>query len=123
MNIQGIKEQIKHIEVIVYDLEKLRSLEEDFIYEIEGKAKLEYDLDRIVDVSTDVMNSWKSVLEAQLAEMTRFSDDEAELLQLALSNFRCGLEDRLDDDCEHAELIDKMNRCDKLFEKLLNAEN
>ena len=123
MERQSIIEQLKHIGIVIEDLEKLRNLEEDLTYEVESNAKLQYNLSMIIDVSTDIMESWKSVLEAQLSEISKYSSEETELLQIALSNFRCQLEDRLDDDCEHAELIDKMNRCDKLFEKLLNAEN
>ena len=121
MERQSIVEQLKHIDIVIEDLEKLRNLEENLTYEVEANAKLQYNLSMIIDVSTDVMASWKHILEEQLSKMNQFSDEETELLQIALSNLRCGLEDELEENERHAEIIDKMNKCDRLFEKLLKS--
>ena len=121
MKKETIVHEIKHINNVIEDLEKLRDLDEDFIYEIESNAKLKYNLETIVDVSTDAMESWRRILEEQLSKMNQFSDEETELLQIALSNLRCGLEEELEESKRHAEIIDKMNKCDRLFEKLLKS--
>ena len=121
MNRISIIEQIKHINNVIEDLERLRNLSEVATYDLEYKAKLKYPISMIVDVSTDVMDSWRHILEEQLSKMDRFSDEETELLQIALSNLRCGLEGELEESERNAEIIDKMNKCDKLFEKLLKS--
>ena len=123
MDVTTIREKIRHIENVIEDLERLRTLSEIDTYELEHKTKLKYSVGMIVDVSTDVMISWKNVLEEQLSKTGPFSDEETELLQLAIANLRCGLEGELEEDKNHAEIIDRMNKCDKLFKKLLNAEN
>ena len=123
MNRISIIEQIKHINNVIEDLWRLRNLSETATYDLEYKAKLKYPISMIVDVSTDVMDSWRHILEEQLSKMDRFSDEEIELLQMAMSNLRCGLEDELEESERNAEIIDKINKCDRLFEKLLNTEN
>ena len=122
MKRESIVNELKHINNVIEDLERLRNLSEDFTYELESEAKLQYPVGTIVDVSTDVMASWKHILEEQLSKMDRFSDEEIELLQIAMSNLRCGLEDELEESERNAEIIDKINKCDKLFEKLLDTE-
>ena len=121
MKKETIENEIKHIGIVIEDLEKLRTLSEELTYEVESNANLRYSIGMIVDVSTDVMESWKSVLEEQLSKLNQFSDEETELLQLAIANLRCGLEEELEESEKHAEIIDKMNKCDKLFEKLLKS--
>lgn len=65
MKVKHLMDQIKHIDIVINDLKKLASLEEDFIYEIESKAGFEYNIDLMVDVSTDAMGSWKKFLQNQ----------------------------------------------------------
>ena len=122
MKRETIINEIKHINNVIEDLWRLRNLSETATYDLEYKAKLKYPISMIVDVSTDVMDSWRHILEEQLSKMDRFSDEEIELLQIAMSNLRCGLEDELEESERNAEIIDKINKCDKLFEKLLDTE-
>ena len=123
MNRISIIEQIKHINNVIEDLERLKNLSEVATYDLESEAKLQYPVGTIVDVSTDVMASWKHILEEQLSKMDRFSDEEIELLQIAMSNLCCGLEGELEESERNAEIIDRINKCDKLFEKLSYTES
>ena len=68
MRIKEISNQMEHIDIVVKDIQKLRNLDEDFIYEIEGRAGFEYDIDMIADVSIDAMLSWKKVLRTQVED-------------------------------------------------------
>ena len=66
MEAKDLMSPIKHIDIVMEDLQKLSSLDEDFIYEIESKAGFEYNIDMIVDVSVDAMQSWKKILQGRI---------------------------------------------------------
>lgn len=52
----------------------------------------------------------------------KFTNDDIEILQLALSRLRGDLEEELEKDNSHAEILSKIQKCDTLFEKLLDIE-
>lgn len=62
MKVKDLLNQMEHIDIVVSDIQKLRNLDETYIYEIEHKAGFEYDIDMIADVCTDALLSWKKVL-------------------------------------------------------------
>ena len=66
MKVKHLMDQIKHIDNVVADIQKLRTLDEEFMYELESKAGFEYNISIIVDVSEDVMLSWKKVLQDRI---------------------------------------------------------
>ena len=68
MKVKDIKRQIEHIEKEMANLKRLYDLDEDFMYEVEAKAKLDSSLGITLDVSIDVMNSWIKVLEERIDE-------------------------------------------------------
>ena len=68
MKVKDIKRQIKHIEKEIANLKRLYDLDEDFMYDIEAKAKLDSSIGIMVDVSIDVMNSWVKVLKERIDE-------------------------------------------------------
>ena len=67
MKVKHLIDQIRHIDNVIADIQKLRNLDEEFMHELESKAGLEYNTDIIVDVAEDAMESWKEVLK-QLIE-------------------------------------------------------
>lgn len=75
MKVKDLMNQIEHINTVIVDIQKLMNLEEDFIYEIESKAGFESNIDTIVDVGVDVLESWKEVLQKRI-ENTEIGDDE-----------------------------------------------
>ena len=66
MKVKHLMDQIKHIDKVVADLQKLRSLDEEFMYELESKAGFKYRTNIIVDVAEDAMESWKKVLQDRI---------------------------------------------------------
>ena len=66
MKVKHLIDQIKHIDKVVSDIQKLRNLDEEFMYELESKAGFEYSTGIIVDVAEDVMESWKKVLQDRI---------------------------------------------------------
>ena len=59
-------DQIKHIDKVIADIQKLRDLDDEFLYELSSKAGFEYDTGIIVDVAEDAMESWKKVLQERI---------------------------------------------------------
>lgn len=64
--VNNARMQIKHIEKEIANLKRLYGLDEDFMYDIEAKAKLDSSIGIMVDVSIDVMNSWIKVLQEHI---------------------------------------------------------
>ena len=74
MKTKELMSQVKHIDIVIEDLQKLSSLDENFIYEIESKAGFEYNIDMMVDVSVDAMQSWKKVLQVSIDSEVRSNE-------------------------------------------------
>lgn len=66
IKVKNARMQIKHIEKEISNLKRLYDLDEDFMYDIEAKAKLDSSIGIMVDVSIDVMNSWIKVLQEHI---------------------------------------------------------
>ena len=66
MKVKHLMDQMKHIDKVVFDIKKLRDLDDDFMYELESKTGFEYPVGIMVDVIEDAMLSWKKVLQERI---------------------------------------------------------
>ena len=66
MKVKYIMDQIRHIDNVIEDIQKLRNLDEEFVYELESKAGFKYNTGIIVDVAEDAMESWRKILQDRI---------------------------------------------------------